>query len=50
MMKVGKHHSPNGVKRGKDIDNGIRFESKLRKRVNRRKNEKAGRRSSRGKR
>lgn len=46
-MKRGKHHIEGEVRRGKDVDNGIRFEAKLRKRVNRRKHEKAGRRTSR---
>lgn len=46
-MKKGKHQIPGYVKRGKDIDNGIRFVSKLKKRANRRKMEKAGRKANR---
>lgn len=49
-MKQGKHRDPNQVKRGKDIDNGIRFEAKLKKRIKRRKVEKAGRKAARKKR
>lgn len=49
-MRQGKHHTPGGVKRGKDLDNGIRFEARLKKRANRRKAERAGRRAARGKR
>jgi hypothetical protein len=48
-MKKGKHHVPGAVKRGKDIDNGIRFEAKLKARLKRRKAEKAGRRAARRK-
>lgn len=47
-MRAGKHRVPGAVKRGKDVDNGVRFESKLKRRAARRKHEKAGRRASRG--
>ena len=46
-MKKGKHKTKGAVRRGQDIDNGIRFEAKLKKRANRRKLEKAGRKASR---
>lgn len=45
-MKQGKHRVPGGAG-GKDKDNGIRFEAKLKKRMKRRKQEKAGRRAAR---
>jgi len=46
-MKKGKHNTPGAVRRGKDIDNGIRFESKLKRRHSKRKLAKAGRRANR---
>lgn len=49
-MKAGRHHTKGAVKRGKDLDIGVRFEARLKKRAKRRKLEKAGRRASRRKR
>ncbi len=37
------------IKRGKDLDNSVRFEARVRDRKKRRKGEKAGRRAARGK-
>lgn len=44
---IGKHHFPEMIKRGKDIDVGKRFEGKIKKRLKKRKNEKAGRKANR---
>lgn len=49
-MKQGKHRDPKTgkiVKGGRDLDNGIRFEAKLAKRLKRRPGEKAGRKAAR---
>jgi hypothetical protein len=49
VAKKGRHHTPGAVKRGKDIDLGIRFEAKFKKSKKRRAGEKAGRKASRRK-
>lgn len=46
-MKQGRHRNLEMVKRGKDIDIGIRFESKLVKRIRKRKEEKKSRKRNR---
>lgn len=45
--KVGRHRKPEKYGRGYDVELGTRFESKMKRNLNRRKNEKNGRRSAR---